>query len=153
VTSISSGILDGDAKGLSGRGTKFWLEIELNGTLNRYEYHLLDVLEKIFDPNPLIDEALAEIKAERDRADAAEKAQKKIELEARKESVVADPELLKILDEAIAQNPKAIAEFKAGKEKALNSVVGAVIKKVREQNMNVVDGAFGITTLLKERLE
>lgn len=153
MTSITSGILDGDAKGLSGRGTKFWLEIELSGMLNRYEYHLLDVLEKIFDPEPLIQKALAEIKAERDRADAAEKAQKKIELEARKESVVADPALLKILDEAIAQNSKAIAEFKAGKEKALNSVVGAVIKKVREQNMNVVDGAFGITTLLKERLE
>lgn len=153
MTSITSGILDGDAKGLSGRGTKFWLEIELNGTLNRYEYHLLDVIEKIFDPEPLIQTALAEIKAERDRVDAAEKAQKKIELEARKESVVADPALLKILDEAIAQNSKAIAEFKAGKEKALNSVVGAVIKKVREQNMNVVDGAFGITTLLKERLE
>jgi aspartyl-tRNA(Asn)/glutamyl-tRNA(Gln) amidotransferase subunit B len=33
--------------------------------------------------------------------------------------------------EAIKENPQAIADFKAGKEKALNSLVGAVMKKTK----------------------
>jgi len=35
----------------------------------------------------------------------------------------------KLCDEAIAENPKAVAEFKSGKERALGSLVGAVMKK------------------------
>ncbi|MFZ3383149.1 MAG: Asp-tRNA(Asn)/Glu-tRNA(Gln) amidotransferase GatCAB subunit B, partial [Candidatus Methanoperedens sp.] len=33
--------------------------------------------------------------------------------------------------EAIKENPAAVADFKAGKEKALNSLVGAVMKKTK----------------------
>jgi len=33
--------------------------------------------------------------------------------------------------EAIKENPKAVADYKAGKEKALNSLVGAVMKKTK----------------------
>ena len=35
----------------------------------------------------------------------------------------------KMCEEAIAENPKAVEEFKAGKERALGSIVGAVMKK------------------------
>ncbi|GFO97448.1 aspartyl/glutamyl-trNA amidotransferase subunit B [groundwater metagenome] len=34
-------------------------------------------------------------------------------------------------EEAIKENPQAVADFKAGKEKALNSIVGAVMKKTK----------------------
>ncbi|MCZ7384574.1 MAG: Asp-tRNA(Asn)/Glu-tRNA(Gln) amidotransferase subunit GatB [Candidatus Methanoperedens sp.] len=34
-------------------------------------------------------------------------------------------------EEAIKENPQAVADFKAGKEKALNSLVGAVMKKTK----------------------
>ena len=34
----------------------------------------------------------------------------------------------KIVDEVIANNPKNVEEFKAGKEKALNGLVGQVMK-------------------------
>lgn len=34
-------------------------------------------------------------------------------------------------EEAIRENPQAVADFKAGKEKALNSLVGAVMKKTK----------------------
>jgi aspartyl-tRNA(Asn)/glutamyl-tRNA(Gln) amidotransferase subunit B len=33
-----------------------------------------------------------------------------------------------LVAEAIAANPKSVAEFRAGKEKALNAIVGAVMK-------------------------
>jgi aspartyl-tRNA(Asn)/glutamyl-tRNA(Gln) amidotransferase subunit B len=34
----------------------------------------------------------------------------------------------KLVDEAIAANPKAVEEFRAGKEKALNALAGQVMK-------------------------
>src|SRR5659263_666175 len=34
-------------------------------------------------------------------------------------------------EEAIKENPAAVADFKAGKEKALNSLVGVVMKKTK----------------------
>ncbi len=33
--------------------------------------------------------------------------------------------------EAIKENPQVVANFRAGKEKALNSLVGAVMKKTK----------------------
>ena len=36
-----------------------------------------------------------------------------------------------VAEEAIRENPQAVADFKAGKEKALNSLVGAVMKKTK----------------------
>jgi aspartyl-tRNA(Asn)/glutamyl-tRNA(Gln) amidotransferase subunit B len=40
---------------------------------------------------------------------------------------------MKICDEAIAESPKAVAEFKAGKERAIGAIVGLVMKKSKGQ--------------------
>ena len=55
------------------------------------------------------------------------------------EEIVKEKGLLKVegdivstaAEEAIKENPAAVADFKAGKEKALNSLVGAVMKKTK----------------------
>lgn len=55
------------------------------------------------------------------------------------EEIVKEKGLLKVegdivstaAEEAIRENPVAVADFKAGKEKALNSLVGAVMKKTK----------------------
>ncbi|VVB96672.1 Aspartyl/glutamyl-tRNA(Asn/Gln) amidotransferase subunit B [uncultured archaeon] len=55
------------------------------------------------------------------------------------DEIVAEKGLLKVegdivstaAEEAIKENPQAVADFKAGKEKALNSLVGAVMKKTK----------------------
>ena len=55
------------------------------------------------------------------------------------EEIVKEKGLLKVegdivstaAEEAIKENPVAVADFKAGKEKALNSLVGAVMKKTK----------------------
>ena len=39
-----------------------------------------------------------------------------------------EEELIRIVDEVIANNPKNVEEFRAGKEKALNGLVGQVMK-------------------------
>lgn len=55
--------------------------------------------------------------------------------------------IAKLCDEAISGNPKAVAEFKAGKEQALGSLVGAVMKKSQgKANPQLVN------KMLKERL-
>jgi aspartyl-tRNA(Asn)/glutamyl-tRNA(Gln) amidotransferase subunit B len=40
-----------------------------------------------------------------------------------------ETEIIKICQEAIAESPKAVAEFKAGKERAAGAIVGLVMKK------------------------
>ncbi len=39
--------------------------------------------------------------------------------------------LEKLIDDVIAANPKSVEEFKAGKEKAFNALVGQVMKAAR----------------------
>ncbi|MDR1243914.1 MAG: Asp-tRNA(Asn)/Glu-tRNA(Gln) amidotransferase subunit GatB [Endomicrobium sp.] len=40
-----------------------------------------------------------------------------------------ESEIIKLCQEAIAESPKAVAEFKAGKERAVGAIVGLVMKK------------------------
>lgn len=40
-------------------------------------------------------------------------------------------ELLQAVQAAMAANPKAVAEFKGGKDKAIGAIVGAVMKKIK----------------------
>jgi Asp-tRNA(Asn)/Glu-tRNA(Gln) amidotransferase B subunit len=150
--SIVSGILDNDPKGKSGRGTQFWLEVTLAGVTTRYEYSLLDVIEKKFDPSSVIQAATKQIEAERKAQEEAEKAQKQVALQKREEAISVSSELSDILTAVIAANPKPVSEYKSGKEKALNSLVGMVIKEVKAKGITVADGAFTITTLLKKSL-
>jgi aspartyl-tRNA(Asn)/glutamyl-tRNA(Gln) amidotransferase subunit B len=41
--------------------------------------------------------------------------------------------IIKICEEAVAESPKAVAEFKAGKERAIGAIVGLVMKKSKGQ--------------------
>ena len=45
---------------------------------------------------------------------------------------ISDPEVIaKLVDEAIANNQKAVEEYRAGKEKALQAVVGYIMRETR----------------------
>lgn len=54
--------------------------------------------------------------------------------------------LLQAIDEALAANTKAVAEYRAGKEKAIGAIVGAVLKKVKADPAEV-------QVLIKEKLK
>ena len=58
----------------------------------------------------------------------------------------------KLIDEVIASEEKTVAEFKAGKDKALNALVGKVIGQIRKNQLSVQTDAFGITATLKKKL-
>ena len=55
--------------------------------------------------------------------------------------------IVKLCDEVIAENPKAIEEFKSGKERALGSLVGAVMKKSQGKANPAI-----VNKILKEKL-
>lgn len=155
--SFNNGIADNDHKGLSGgRGTKFWLRIEVHDSGEyekvEYEYFLLDLIEGKFDKEAICKPYRDRQQKWIDEQDQALKEQKDKEMQLRKDSVKTDPQLEAILDQAISANPKAIAEFKGGKEKALNAVVGSVMKELKTKNIQIVDAAFTVNTLLKQRI-
>jgi hypothetical protein len=49
------------------------------------------------------------------------------------------PELLAAVDAAVAEGAKAIAQYKAGNEKAINAVLGAVMKKYKGDPVIIKD--------------
>ncbi len=70
------------------------------------------------------------------------------------EEIVRDKDLIKVegdivtaaAEDAVRENPQAVADFRAGKEKALNSLVGAVMKKTKGR----ADARTARETLLKK---
>ena len=56
--------------------------------------------------------------------------------------------ILKLVEETIAENPQAVADFKAGKQKAMGALVGQIMKKSKgKANPGMVQ------SLLKEKLQ
>jgi aspartyl-tRNA(Asn)/glutamyl-tRNA(Gln) amidotransferase subunit B len=53
----------------------------------------------------------------------------KIVKEKRLAQISDEPTILRICEETISESPKAVAEFKSGKEKAIGAIVGLVMKK------------------------
>jgi len=157
-TSINLGILDNDPKGKSGRGTKFYMDIKVTErgkepVNERYEYFLLDVIEKKIDLVAIRKPYFERQRAFDDEQERQEKDRKNQEKQQRSDAVKSNPELDAIIDVAIAGHPKAVAEFKSGKEKALNAIVGFIMKEIKAKNIEVVDAAFTINALLKKKCQ
>ena len=59
-----------------------------------------------------------------------------------------EAELASVVDEVVISNPKSVADYRAGKRKALGFLVGQAMKATRgKANPKIVNG------LLRERLE
>jgi Asp-tRNA(Asn)/Glu-tRNA(Gln) amidotransferase B subunit len=149
--SITTGILDNDPKGLTGRGTLFYMTVSLGDkTVEYHEWGLLNELAGKFSP-ALISKTYRDLNRKADLEDSEREAkQKQKAQEDRAAAVKDDPALLTLIDEATSSETKAIAEYLSGKEKALNAVVGKIIGLCKKQSIQA--DAFKITTLLKKRL-
>ncbi len=84
---------------------------------------------------------------------AAEAADKKAAKQAKTEALIekskvagANPELTKAVTDVVAANPEAVSQFKAGKEKAVNALIGQVLKLMPGV------GAAEISILLKQEM-
>lgn len=77
---------------------------------------------------------------------------KRIEKAARAtEEVTVDPALQKLIEEAVASEAKAVEQFKSGKEKALNSVVGKVIGAAKKAGLAA--DALAINAAIKAHIK
>lgn len=149
---IISGVLDPDSKGLTGRGTKFWMDIRENGTMiERLEWFLMDEIHGMVDVEAFKRPYIEANKKGEKLALAVKQEEKKAQLEERQAAVYSNPALDTIINTVTSNNSKVVGEYQSGKDKALNSLVGMVIKEVKAQGLEIPDGAFTITTLLKKK--
>lgn len=148
--SAIQGIKDNDAKGETGRGTLFFLRIEHGDQVTEHEWGLLDELAGRFDPAAVL-KPYRELQVKAEAEAAAREADRKVEqLKAREATVKEDPILMVIIDEVLSDGAKAVEEFKAGKEKALNSLIGKVIGAAKGKGFQ--PDAFTVHRLLERRI-
>ncbi|MDD5474433.1 MAG: Asp-tRNA(Asn)/Glu-tRNA(Gln) amidotransferase subunit GatB [Candidatus Methanoperedens sp.] len=111
-----------------------WICDVLKGELNYRDLtidafrkeHMLSVIELLASKKITEDGAVDIIRTLLDKGGSPE------EIVAQKGLVVVEGDIVSTAaEEAIKENPQAVADYKAGKEKALNSLVGAVMKKTK----------------------
>lgn len=120
------------AKKADSRMAAVWICDVLKGELNYRDLtveafkkeHMLSVLELLSGKQITEDGAVEIIRTLLDKGGSPE------EIVKEKGLVIVEGDIVSTAaEEAIKENPLAVADFKAGKEKALNSLVGAVMKK------------------------
>ncbi len=156
-TTFETRIVDNDPKGLSGRGTVFRFTIFVNKsryhrTEDWIEYSLMDIIENKIDlegfKQPFKESQKAFDAEETERAKQASNQAK----EQRKASVESNEVLDEIIQKVIDENEKIVVQYRSGKEKSLNALVGLVLKEMKARQVEVKDSAFVVSTILKERL-
>lgn len=149
--SITTGVLDNDPKGLTGRGTLFYMTVSLGDkTFEYHEWGLLNELAGKFSPAS-ISKTYRDLNRKADLEDSEREAkQKQKAQEDRAAAVKDDPALLALIEQVITVETKAISQYREGKEKALNAVVGKIIGLCKQQSIEA--DAFKITTLLKKQV-
>lgn len=118
---------------------------EATDKIRTIEHHARFALIKKFHTRALSNTQFKELFA---RLAAGENVQSELaKIESTKQS---DHNLRPLAREAITANPKAAADVQAGNEKAINAIVGYVIKKLKEQGFSADPAA--IQSVVKEEL-
>jgi Asp-tRNA(Asn)/Glu-tRNA(Gln) amidotransferase B subunit len=137
---ITHSIADNDAKGTNGIGTIHRITVKGNDVDEKLEYGIVELINKLVDPQQFIQQYVDHNKAMAvERAAFDEKikaAAKHADLEARRQHNAIPAEFAAIIDQIIAANGKAVAEWKSGKEKAINAIVGQVIGAGRKNQLH-----------------
>jgi len=122
------------AKKVDPKTAAVWICDVLKGELNYRDLtidafkreHMLSVLELLSGKKITEDGAVDIIRTLLDKGGSPE------EIVKEKGLVIVEGDIVSTAaEEAIKENPQAVADYKAGKEKALNSLVGAVMKKTK----------------------
>lgn len=148
---IKRSVVDNDPKGETGVGTIFRLEICANGVLVlQRDYGLIEYLDGRFKldevTKPYIEAHLLQLQ----KLELAEAEAKKAQKQARIASVKVDDALEKLIDTVLADDVRVVEQYRSGKEKALNALVGKVIVQLKKQGQEA--DAFAITTAMKRKL-
>jgi aspartyl-tRNA(Asn)/glutamyl-tRNA(Gln) amidotransferase subunit B len=122
------------AKKVDPKVAAVWICDVLKGELNYRDLaidafrkeHILSIIELLASKKVTEDGAVDIIRTILDKGGSPE------EIVAEKGLVIVEGDIVETAAlEAIKENPQAVADYRAGKEKALNSLVGAVMKKTK----------------------
>lgn len=152
------GVVDVDAKGETGRGTIFYLEVreascEPLRVIERHEYGLLEELSGAFKPEEVTAKYRALNKLDELSQTSRADAQREEQRAARAALAMAkslDPQLEQHIEHMLTHETKVVAEYQAGKERALNVLVGQTLGVAKRRGLQA--NAQQITAVLKERL-
>jgi hypothetical protein len=163
---ICTSVIDNDVKGNTGRGTIYKIVVTKHLPIRHakpgeiyklqaieyasYEFGLLELIKDpvaFMKPFKELNIMLDKKRADLELADKKAEKDKKNKLAA---AVEDDPKLIVLIDEAIAANQKAIAQYIAGNEKALNAVVGKAISLIKAAKI-LVD-SMHIAVLIKRQV-
>jgi len=147
---ITSGTLDNDPKGESGRGTKFWMEIKVDGEVKRYEYFLKDLLDGTFNKAEILNPFVKLLNEKQKEINEKLEKDKKETLSKRADSVKVPNELGEIIRDVLNSSTKIIEQYKNGNDKVLNSLVGMVLSRAKKMNFDI--DAFVVNVALKKSI-
>lgn len=140
VPKLKIQVLCNDPKGKSGVGTTYGVEFHLNAIGNDYfTYSLLDEIglttsyKKYLEVYEIFQKEKLEF--ETYQKSLLDQASNKIKQERLSQDVTEDT--LKQIKTILPQFKDLILEYNKGKEKAINSVVGRVLKSLKENNINI----------------
>lgn len=146
-------IVNNDSKGTTGVGTIHGMDVTVDGITTTHTWSLMEELQGKVDIKGWEQPAIDAIRTEREAERCQEIAQKQEQKDARRSAVTADPVLLQMIETVLVDpsSTKAIDEYRQGKEKALNALVGKVMK-LAKQHRHETD-AFAVNTLIVDQLK
>lgn len=151
--SLLWGVLDNDPKGKSGRGTLFYAKGTVNHIAFYAEWGLLDEINRTADylywtsiREDYLSHCAGILCTETQRL----KQEKQDKLNARLDAVSVSKNTLTIIEQVLSTSDDLISQYKEGKEKALNSLIGKVIKQVKSAGIS--EEVFNISQTIKQKL-
>ena len=127
----TTSVFDNDHTGTNGRGTGFQLSIKPD-IRSKFppvvlQYRLLDLLDGSFNPESQL-RAYKDEQAEFDRIDAKSKQEQVAILP------ITDGVVISMLMDIIHNTPDAVTGYRSGNQKALNMLIGLVMKHHKQLN-------------------
>lgn len=151
--SLIYGILDNDPKGFTGCGTIYYAKGLLAHKEVSIQWSLLDEVHNTSAyqawcdfKTTYVNKCQSILKEEKARL----KAEKEQKLNDRLENVSVSDRTLVIIKSTIQQEVELVNQYKQGKDKALNSLIGKIIKQVKSEGIS--EEVFNITQVLKQSL-
>ena len=150
-------IIDNDPKGETGRGTLFGCRFKIDGIEHLKSYHLLDQIEnnlvwqEIKTLASLAHESNQRIQQQRNSEfEINRQANKKAQEDSKIANIKITKEIRDAINIVLEEYKQLVEQYKAGSEKALNSLVGKILAQCKKTN--IAANPFDVSYTLKQEL-
>lgn len=150
-------IIDNDPKGETGRGTLFGCRFKIDGIEHLKSYHLLDQIEnnlvwqEIKTLASLAHESNQRIQQQRNSEfEINRQANKKAQEDSKIANIKITKEIRDAINIVLEEYKQLVEQYKAGSEKALNSLAGKILTQCKKTN--IAANPFDVSYTLKQEL-